>query len=268
MKLFLYLHCSCWPILLTGALFFSHASMGQVVSAQTNLPQAGLTAPPPISVKDLPGASDVTGTIPLRLVSPGNFELGNVRVSKVERTVSFPALLNSSQGPQEYLLVTRYGKTHESVLATEIEPYLIHVAMLLLDATSTGTNKLSIAPQQQIKNPLATTLSGDKISIEVRWTVDGQEIRRPAEQLIYNTDAKAVLGSGIWVYNGSAVWDGKFLAQREGSIASLVTDPVALINNTGLGHDNDHIWTVNTNSLPPANVPLQVVIKLNPKNGK
>ena len=56
--------------------------------------------------------------------------------------------------------------------------------------------------------------------------------------------------------------ENTFLAQREGSAISLVTDPEALINYTGPGHDNDSVWIANTNRLPPPDVPLEVVIKL------
>jgi hypothetical protein len=53
-----------------------------------------------------------------------------------------------------------------------------------------------------------------------------------------------------------------------GSLISLVTDPVALVNNTGPGHDNDLIWTPNTNNLPPADVPVEVTIRLEDARSK
>jgi hypothetical protein len=76
------------------------------------------------------------------------------------------------------------------------------------------------------------------------------------------------LGKKSWVYNGSLLEGHSFLAQREGSIVSLVTDPEALINNTGPGRDNDTIWTTRTNNLPLADVPLEVVIKLSSQKQK
>jgi hypothetical protein len=48
----------------------------------------------------------------------------------------------------------------------------------------------------------------------------------------------------------------------DGSIISLVTDPVALINNTGPGHDNDLIWEPNAANLPPPGVPVEVTVTL------
>lgn len=214
--------------------------------------------------------------MPFRVVGPGVFELGEVRMDKRQRMVSFPAVLNMNQGLMEYFLVTAYGKTHESILRTGAQPYHIHVAMLLLDAKGSGTNSLSGNPTQngpedkapvqgraqQITNPSKAIIPGDKITIEVSWRVDDKEIRHSAEDLVFNREANAVQSKGHWVYNGSQVLGGRFFAQMDGSVVSLVTDPGALINNVGAGHDNDHIWTVNTNSLPPWNTPVQVTIKL------
>ncbi len=204
----------------------------------------------------------------LRLVGPGVFELGGVLLDRKARTVSFPAVLNRVEGPMEYFLVTKYGKTHESILRTEASPYNIHIAMLLLGAVGTETNiPPGIGPNFSpgpIKNPSETVLPGDKISIEVSWGMLGKE-RHRAEELVYNGETHSVPEAGHWVYNGSFVLDGRFFAQMDGSIISLITDPVALINNTAAGHANDRIWSANTNNLPPMDVPLQVILKLQDK---
>jgi hypothetical protein len=217
--------------------------------------------PPVIPPKTINSSISSMTNPPLRTISPGVFEMGSVRIDKPQRSISFPAELNMNRGLMEYFLVTDYGKTHESVLRTKVAPYNIHVAMLLLGAKG-ETNQLATAPQSTISNPSKKVLPGNKISIAISWTADGKEIRHTAEELIFNQDAHSVMKPGEWVYNGSAIWSGTFLAQREGSIASLVTDPSALINYTGPGHDNDHIWTLNTNSLPPFDLPLQVTVRL------
>ena len=49
---------------------------------------------------------------------------------------------------------------------------------------------------------------------------------------------------GAWTYNGSMFYNGKFLAEMDSSIAAMVTDPEALMNNRQPGHDNDQIWAV------------------------
>jgi hypothetical protein len=127
-----------------------------------------------------------------------------------------------------------------------------------------GTNEEEIIGAQGpfISHPSSLRLPGDKITLTLKWRAKGKEFQLRAEELVFNTKTKGVLRRGNWVYTGSFLDDHSFVAQREGSIVSLITDPEALINNTGLGHDDDSIWTVNTNRLPPVDVRAEVIIKL------
>jgi hypothetical protein len=165
-------------------------------------------------------------------------------------------------GPIEYFLVTAYGKTHESIFRTEAEPYHIHLAMLLLDAQGAGTNALTPGVGGPVEQPGLPPIKGDKVALEVSWRVDGKSVRHAADKLVFNLAERAVMTRGAWVYNGSMVMDGMFVAQRDGSIISLITDSSALINNPRPGHENDEIWTTQTNSLPEVNTPVEITIKL------
>lgn len=232
----------------------------EALSAPIGQPASPASLQNPVTSLAPPGTTNDV----LKEVRPGMFELGDVKFDKRRRTVSFPARLNLSQGPMEYFLVTTWGKTHESILQTETEPYRIHTAMLLLGAKGAGTNALSeySGGSQIISHPAKARIPGDKISLEVKWSVNGKETRKRAEELIFNRASKAIPRRGNWVYNGSRVWEDIFIAEQDGSLVSLVTDSCALMNNTGPGHDNDTIWTANTNNLPPANVPVEVMITL------
>ncbi len=169
----------------------------------------------------------------------------------------------------EYLLVTDSGKLHESILRTSVAPYLIHVAFLLLEdaqqlpppAAKASGGQASSGP---LKNPSKENLPGKGVTIEVTWDEKGAVVRRNAEELVYNIETRLPMKKPRWVYNGSRVSNGVFLAQEEGSIISLITDISALVNSETEGHDNDKIWTVNTNGLPPVNVPLRVTIRRQP----
>jgi hypothetical protein len=222
---------------------------------------ASPSVPAPLPVES---SIAVLSNSPVQMLAPDIFQVGKVTLDKKQRAVSFPAWLNKDQGLMEYFLVTTYGKTHESILKTEAQPYHIHLAMLLLGATGAEpdfTNGIP-PPPGFIVNPSKQVLPGDKITLEVRWTEDGKEIRRPASELISNEQTHSTADPAHWLYNGSEIADGRFYAQIDGSLISLVTDPVALVNYTGAGHDNDQIWVPNTNKLPSAATPLQVIIKL------
>ena len=200
------------------------------------------------------------------MVEPGIFEIGQVRLDQRRRCITLPAVLDRAHGPMEYFLVTTYGKTHESILKTQAEPFHIHLAMLLLGAEVPNNAGFPGSPTNGIPgavvHPSKETIPGNKVNIEVKWNTPRGDTDLSAEDLIYKSDTHAIMEHGSWVYNGSLIMGNRFLAQMDGSIISLVTDPVALINNTGQGHDNDMIWNANTNNVPPPNVPVEVTITL------
>ncbi len=230
--------------------------------------------PPPVSnsppnaaaegYKPVESSLTVLTNSQLRMVDPGIFEIGKVKLDQRRRSVTFPAMLDKAQGLMEYFLVTTYGKTHESVLKTEAQPYHIHLAMLLLGATGPGNPEFPGSPTNGVPGPVVhpakETIPGNKVAVEVKWKTPDGEARHSAQDLIYKNDSRAVMEEGRWVYNGSLIVNNKFLAQMDGSIISLVTDPVALINYTGPGHDNDLIWEPNATNLPPQDVLVEVTI--------
>ena len=195
-----------------------------------------------------------TNTSGFRQISPGVFAIGKVRLDKATRSVTFPAVVNMTEAIVEYVAVTGDGKVHESLLRTETVPKDIHVAMLLLDVKGAGTNMVPADPLKRIP--------GDPVSIEVSWKEKGKTKRVPAEKLILNTQTKTNLTPGPWIYNGSHVENGVLLADSDGSIVSLITDPFALVNNPRPGRDNDDLCEVDSKTVPALDTPVEVHITL------
>ena len=218
--------------------------------AGTHLPAPEPPAPPKKTNSPAPARP------PLQALGGGVFALGQVRLDKEQRTVTFPATLNQRADAIEYWLVTTYGKTHESLLRTDAEPYHIHLALLLLGARGADTNAFPADHD--------APLPGEPVTLEVSWREKDQEQRRRAEELIFNGETKALMTRGDWTFNGSRVVEGQFLAQGDGSIISVKEDEYALINNPRPGRDNDKIWLVHSNGLPPLHTPMQVTIRLRP----
>ena len=195
--------------------------------------------------------------LPLKEVGPGLFEIGRVRFSKSERTVTIPVEVNMREGAVEYLLVTTTGKTHESVFRTDAEPYHIQLAMLLLNAKGRGTNEF---PQDKTKPP-----PGDPIDVEVIWKSKNVQRRARAEEFVFDVAAKTTMQSVKWIYNGSQMNAEGFAAQQTGSITSLIDDPEALINNPLPRRDDDDNWQVGTNRVAEITGSAEVIITV-PKN--
>jgi len=172
------------------------------------------------------------------------FKIGAITVDKRARSVRFPATVQLDSGVLEYLLVTEEGKTHESLFATKVSPQKLHVAMLLLGASPAQPLKES-PPEQltaaSLKN--APELKGDKVDILISWKVGGKEQQVRGEEWIQSKLTQTTATPGPWIYTSSAIFKGVFLAEEEGSIVALVTDPVALINNPRPGHNDDTVWS-------------------------
>jgi len=205
----------------------------------------------------------------MREVSPGVFEIGQMRVDKNQRSVAFPGRVNMTKDLVEYALVTKQGSVHESLLVADIQPSELHFAMLLLGAKGAGQSapSASQAPPAQIDAQFlqnAPKLKGDNVLVTATWkNKEGAKRTAPIEQWLFNTKTKAPATSGPWIYTGSMFSaDGTFLAQQMGVFISLVNNPTALINNPRPGNDLDTIWTVNEKSVPARDTPLTVTVTL------
>ena len=185
-------------------------------------------------------------------VSPGLFELGKVRIHKQNRTIEFPAVVNMKEGIAEYFLVSTQGKVHESVLRTDVEPYQIHVAMLLLGGKGAQTN--FFLPD---KPP-----PGEPITIEVSWKGLLSTKRIAAEEMVFDRAKNRAMSKGPWTYNGSFQFEGTFVAQQGGSIISVISDPEALINNPRERREDDDNWIVNSKAVPAVEALVTVTIKV------
>jgi hypothetical protein len=216
-----------------------------------------------------------TNAPPLRQIGPDVFQLGSVRLDKARKTVQFQAQLIMNDGLIEYVLVTSKGKTYESMLKTDADPADIQLALLLLGAKGAPqTEALLAAPTvpfhvnrraNDTNSPPPLKITGDPVAIELAW--DGPAGRKQArvEDCIIDLATKTNASPGSWTFNGSRVVRGTFLAQRDGQIVAVIDDIDAMVNNPRDGHDNDQIWQVNSNALPPLNTPVEVTFALGGK---
>lgn len=186
-------------------------------------------------------------------VAPGVKRVGAVTLDANKKQISLPVAINMNEGPLEYLVVTGKGKTHESLLVTHAEPFHIKVAMLLLNCKGSDGR---LIPEDDEK-----PIPGEQVKVELHWKEEGQQKRSALERFVQRVDKKKVT-EGPFVFNGSRVFQGTFLAQRDGSIVSLITDNAALFNNPRLGRDDDEIWRPQAKGLPPMDSNGTLVIKI------
>jgi hypothetical protein len=187
---------------------------------------------------------------------PGEYRIGELRISKKLKCVTFPAQVNMNRGLLEYVLVRNGGKTHESLLRTDVSPYDLNVALLLLGLE--GTDR----PLERQGDP--DVPQGDKVEIRISGkNADGKTFSiTPEEWISRKQEEKMVQAtSNRYVYTGSVIRDNRFLAQMEGSMVALYHDPVAMIDNASPGGESDKVWFVREGAVPPVGTPVTVTIR-------
>ncbi len=208
--------------------------------------------PPPFSAPpELPQQVN-----PLKRIAPGIFRLGDIEIDKNNKSVSLPVFVNMDRGLLEYLLVRTGGKTHESLLRTNVQPYDLQIAFLLIGFE--GTDKpagFQGAPEKPRGEHVSISLSNKK--------TDGKLTTfNPEECIVKMVKNKPGRLKNInWVFTGSFIANGDFQAQREGSIVAIFHDPAALIDNASEGGETDKVWYVNEGVCPPVGTPLTLTIK-------
>lgn len=200
---------------------------------------AGICGGEPAGAADATNAS-LAKQSPVRQIAPGIFEIGQVQVDAKERRLSIPATVNMVEGPIEYFLVSALGKLHESIFKTEAEPIHIQTAALLLMDQPPGTNG---APSPQKFN----------VSVELPEKI-------PGDLLIFDSVRKQPLTTGTWNYRGSRIVDGTFIAQRDGSILSIIADQDALAETGRVAADDDDRWRPAKDRLPPKGTPVRIIL--------
>ena len=224
------------PFRLTGVMFVASAICAMAIDP---LPEEKPPAKPNV-----------------KQIKPGVFQVGGVLLEKKKQQISFPVLINMHEGLLEYILVTGKGKVHESLLVTRTEPYHIHVAMLLLGAKG--------AQGKQIPENPSKTIPGEKILLELNWEEKGKTVRWPVERFVLDRHRKKPMEPGPFVYNGSLIFDGVWIAHRDGNLISLITAPAALANNPRKLRADDENWEPIKNGLPPLDSKATLTVKLLP----
>lgn len=233
---------TCATLVLIGWLF---SNIVQAVDAA--LP------PPPIL---MPGSEGQGEQIPpIEKIGNNEYRLGEIRIHKAERSITFPAEVNMDRGLLEYLIVHRKGKTHESLLRTHVDPYNLQIAFLLIGFEGTD--------QRLTMQGDPTTPRGERIQIHIRNVGGSEQPAFPVERWLANQfdDAVKDVDSMNWVFSGSYVDQGRFMSQESGSIAAIWHDPVALIDNASPGGESNKIWFVKQGTVPPVGTQVEVIIR-------
>lgn len=160
----------------------------------------------------------------------GNILLGEAFLRKSDRTISFPGRLNIRSGVIEVLVSTPRGRVHESLVVTDLDPFLLQAALILAGYRNGS-----------LKN-------GSAFSVEIAF--GGKRV--PAEEWLYDNTAKKPKRKGCYIFVGSSFQDRKCLASLEGNLININSlDKNTILTSALSGEEARHEYVVDEKKMPP-----------------
>lgn len=211
-----------------------------------------------------PAGSPVEGVSPevrdrIERVGTSAFRIGLVTVDAASRTIAFPAEVNMATGLVEVVACTLTGKRHESILASPVLPFDLHLACLLLGLRP-GRNPAWYVPENPAHRPPGWDRpAGDRVRIAAAWSAAGATREVPLEQMLMDVRTGDPLEQSAWVFVGSYLDPhGGYVADDVGSLVTNYHDRSTVIDLPLEGGRLDDYIFVNYRVVPPAGTAVEV----------
>jgi hypothetical protein len=181
------------------------------------------------------------------------YSLGEIKFDAQSREIRFPVVVNMREGgPIEYVLVRETGKVHESIFVTAISPMELQIVLKLLKyqgGFGDIFNKL-LAPEALAAEGGSAADRGEGVdaSFLVDGAANGSEVA--ISEFVVDGGSAEAMPPGPWIYTGSVVEGGTFMAEAEGSMFAVYLDHLALFNCNREGADDDDRWGARTSAIP------------------
>ena len=208
----------------------------------------------------------------MKKTSADTYQIGHVTFNKTTREISLPARSNLLEAgtPLEFLLVHLNGeKVHESLLITEIDPTNLNIALKLLNYKesqelfrplledgSRGENEPIVADDIR---------KAARFTIHVSWKDQGKQKTAPITDWLQHRITGKTMPNTPWVYNGSYMSRGKYMAKIYGNVFAIFSNESAIANYPGFDREDDTLW-LSTKKIAAEGVPITITIK--PWTGK
>jgi len=228
-------------------------------------PEPPIPTPGPTSTE--PAAPPKAAPIFFQL-DADRFKIGDVELNKQTRAIRFPAAINMREGLLEFVIVHDKGKVHESLLRTAINATHLNLALKLLYYKS-SPELFMLRDEEGFPNGLmpvvdAKTKAAARVEIRMLWKDGETEHSASVNECINNKRTNTVMPAGPWVYGGSTVYDGRYVAEVTGDIVAILTNQAAIFNYPG---DNSRVgedyasWYALTKVIPDVGTAVTVEIR-------
>jgi hypothetical protein len=192
-------------------------------------------------------------------------QIGEVIFNRKTREIRFPATVNmAGEELLEFAIVHANGKVHEALLVTNISATHLNLAFKLLryqpsaefyplmDEDGSVSNKFPEVP--------AAVKEAARIDLRVEWQEGNKARSAKLHEWISHGSTGKPMGADPWVYGGSGIYEGKFMAETSGDIAAIFLSNSALINFSGKDNNSDEVWLPFPKRVPAEGTKVTVVI--------
>jgi len=187
-------------------------------------------------------------------ISDRIYQFGDILIDRKSNTIEIPAITNQISGLVEYGIVHEDGKIHESLFRTKIRPQILHTSLLLLKAKPVA----SFFENLWSDEPKVVNYDNYCFNIFVNWEMNGTKFNKTFEKLSINQNRKQSVEKKSFIFTGSRVIEGTFLAETSGSILAIYADDNAILNNSDYDSANDDVWIANKEEMPPLELPVMI----------
>ncbi len=191
---------------------------------------------------------------PITKIDDNVFRIGKLVVDGNKHEVTLGGWVNMSEGMIELLACAPGGKQHESVLVFDVEPFHLQIALLLLGLQFGGTLQYQGDP---------ATPCGDSVDIFVEWNdpSTGEHVLVRGEDLVATVPSGRPMPHTEWIFAGSRVVNGIFMAQSDKSLVTTYHDPNTILDNPLPEGADDTAYAVNSALVPAEGTKIKVTIK-------
>ena len=237
-----------------------------------------------IQITKLFSASSVALTLmscalPTGAPQPSRIQFGpTIRIDRARGEVTIDAQVAARIGWLEQLVCKAGTREHESLLAVEVAPSMIHAALLAAGyepGTPGSWVESSLGKDGEVLLELKPP-RGDRVDLFVRFQRDGMAVEQPlsewvrgesvsSETLLFPSDQFVFAGSLVRP-NPKSLGPGEhFVADYTGSIVGLVTFGDELIAFESVIPDRvefaEALWEAWTDRIPPEGTPVELIIR-------
>jgi hypothetical protein len=186
-------------------------------------------------------------------IGDDTYRIGKIIIDTKTLEITFDGIVNQDSGMIELVACAPGGKTHESIFVWDVQPYHLQISLLLLGLNYGG----GVFAQGDTNAP-----RGDSVYVFVSWEENGKIVTHRAEDFVWNVAEKRPMENVAWIFTGSKIVNGIFMAEQQRSLLTTYRDPFTILDNPLQGGANDDLYIANHAAIPPKGTKVHIRIQV------